>query len=174
MNVTLRQLRYFLALARQAHFTRAAEAMHVTQPALSMQIRAMEDEVGSPLVERTPSGVVLTPQGPVVTSGGTDRVQSFTVPGGGSGIITRDGPNATVIGPDGRNQHGNGTAPILALELEHDRKTGRLPAGQPITSTYLTSRFHTAGGDVDFAASVNAMLQDIGMRAGEDRLDLRA
>ena len=63
MNVTLRQLRYFLALARQAHFTRAAEAMHVTQPALSMQIRAMEDEVGSPLVERTPSGVVLTPQG---------------------------------------------------------------------------------------------------------------
>lgn len=63
MNITLRQLRYFLALAQQAHFTRAAEAMHVTQPALSMQIRAMEDEVGSPLVERTTSGVVLTPQG---------------------------------------------------------------------------------------------------------------
>ncbi|MGN7868001.1 LysR substrate-binding domain-containing protein [Paracoccus sp. 22332] len=63
MNITLRQVRYFLALAREAHFTRAAEAMHVTQPALSMQIRALEEEVGSPVVERTPSGVVLTPQG---------------------------------------------------------------------------------------------------------------
>lgn len=63
MNLTLRQLRYFLALAEQGHFTRAAEMMHVTQPALSMQIRALEDEVGNPVVERTPSGVVLTPQG---------------------------------------------------------------------------------------------------------------
>lgn len=63
MNITLRQLRYFLALAREGHFTRAAETMHVTQPALSMQIRTLEAEVGGPLVERTPMGVVLTPQG---------------------------------------------------------------------------------------------------------------
>lgn len=63
MNITLRQLRYFLALARHMHFTRAAEAMNVTQPALSMQIRALEDDIGTPLVERTPAGVVLTPQG---------------------------------------------------------------------------------------------------------------
>lgn len=63
MNVTLRQLRYFLALSRQGHFTRAAQAMNVSQPALSMQIRALEDEVGAPLVERTAAGVVLTPQG---------------------------------------------------------------------------------------------------------------
>ncbi|SET76211.1 hydrogen peroxide-inducible genes activator [Paracoccus homiensis] len=63
MNITLRQLRYFLALAEQGHFTRAAETIHVTQPALSMQIKALEDVVGARLVERTPSGVVLTPQG---------------------------------------------------------------------------------------------------------------
>ena len=63
MNITLRQLRYFLALSRSGNFTRAAEAIHVTQPALSMQIRALEDEVGARLVERTPQGVVLTPQG---------------------------------------------------------------------------------------------------------------
>ena len=63
MNITLRQLRYFLALAQQAHFTRAAEVMNVTQPALSMQIRALEEEVGAPLVERTAAGVLLTPQG---------------------------------------------------------------------------------------------------------------
>lgn len=63
MNITLRQLRYFLALAEHAHFTRAAEAIHVTQPALSMQIRQLEEVTGARLVERTPAGVVLTPQG---------------------------------------------------------------------------------------------------------------
>lgn len=63
MNVTFRQLRYFLALAQQGHFTRAAEAMNVSQPALSMQIRALEDQVGAILVERTAAGLVLTPEG---------------------------------------------------------------------------------------------------------------
>lgn len=63
MNITLRQLRYFLALAEQGNFTHAAEATNVTQPALSMQIRALEDMVGAKLVERTAAGVVLTPQG---------------------------------------------------------------------------------------------------------------
>ncbi|MBU2958792.1 LysR substrate-binding domain-containing protein [Paracoccus sp. 1_MG-2023] len=63
MNITLRQLRYFLSLCEHAHFTRAAEAINVTQPALSMQIRALEEEIGAKLVERTSGGVVLTPQG---------------------------------------------------------------------------------------------------------------
>ncbi|WP_265499495.1 hydrogen peroxide-inducible genes activator [Paracoccus beibuensis] len=63
MNITLRQLRYFLALTQEAHFTRAAEVMNVTQPALSMQIRALEEAVRARLVERTPAGVVLTPKG---------------------------------------------------------------------------------------------------------------
>lgn len=68
MNITLRQLRYFRALARHLHFTRAAEAMHVTQPALSMQIRALEQDVGAALVERTAAGIVLTPQGRALAS----------------------------------------------------------------------------------------------------------
>ncbi|MDM7458364.1 MAG: LysR substrate-binding domain-containing protein [Paracoccus sp. (in: a-proteobacteria)] len=63
MNITLRQMRYFLALAEMSNFTRAAESINITQPALSMQIRLLEDEIGSALVERTPSGIVLTPQG---------------------------------------------------------------------------------------------------------------
>lgn len=63
MNITLRQLRYFLALADHGHFTRAAEVAHVSQPALSMQIRALEEIAGGPLVERITGGVVLTPRG---------------------------------------------------------------------------------------------------------------
>lgn len=63
MNITLRQLRYLLALVDQGHFGRAAEMVHVTQPALSMQIKALEAEAGVTLVERTSAGAVLTPEG---------------------------------------------------------------------------------------------------------------
>ncbi|HVY42252.1 MAG TPA: LysR substrate-binding domain-containing protein [Hyphomicrobiaceae bacterium] len=62
-NVTLRQLRYFDALARCRHFGRAAEQCAVSQPALSMQIQELEREVGTPLVERTRHGVQLTEAG---------------------------------------------------------------------------------------------------------------
>ena len=53
INVTLRQLRYFDALARHGHFGRAADACAVSQPALSMQIREMEQAVGGVLIERS-------------------------------------------------------------------------------------------------------------------------
>ncbi|MBX6326995.1 MAG: LysR family transcriptional regulator [Pseudolabrys sp.] len=58
--VTLRQLRYLTALARHRHFGRAAEDCAVTQPALSMQIRALERSIGADLFERRPGEVVLT------------------------------------------------------------------------------------------------------------------
>jgi LysR family hydrogen peroxide-inducible transcriptional activator len=58
--MTLRQLRYFDALASSLHFGRAAEAVGVTQPALSVQIRDLEATLGAPLVERSPSGARLT------------------------------------------------------------------------------------------------------------------
>ena len=62
-HVTLKQLRYFDALAREQHFGRAAEACSVTQPAMSMQIQELEASLGIALVERTRSGVKLTPKG---------------------------------------------------------------------------------------------------------------
>ncbi len=60
INVTLRQLRYFDALARHGHFGRAAEACAISQPALSMQIREMEDALGGALLERSARQVALT------------------------------------------------------------------------------------------------------------------
>ena len=54
MNITLRQLSYLLALDRTGSFSRAAETVHVTQPALSMQIKELEAELQLVLVERLP------------------------------------------------------------------------------------------------------------------------
>jgi DNA-binding transcriptional LysR family regulator len=59
----LRQLRYLVALAEERNFTRAAENEHVAQPALSQQIRRLEDEVGLALVERTTRRASLTDAG---------------------------------------------------------------------------------------------------------------
>ena len=63
MNITLRQLRYFDALAQHGHFGRAAEACSVSQPALSVQIKDLEDVLGSTLFERMPRQVRLTTLG---------------------------------------------------------------------------------------------------------------
>lgn len=60
INLTLKQMRYFDALARQGHFGRAADACAISQPALSMQIQEMERTLGTPLLERGPRGVALT------------------------------------------------------------------------------------------------------------------
>jgi len=60
INVTLRQLRYFDALARHGHFGRAAAACAISQPALSMQIKEMEEALGGPLLERNARQVALT------------------------------------------------------------------------------------------------------------------
>jgi LysR family hydrogen peroxide-inducible transcriptional activator len=61
--VTLRQLRYLDALAESLHFGQAADACAISQPALSMQIKELEDELGASLVERRKSGIVLTAEG---------------------------------------------------------------------------------------------------------------
>jgi LysR family transcriptional activator of glutamate synthase operon len=64
----LRQLRYLVALAEERHFTRAAAREHIAQPALSQQLRRLEDEVGLPLVERTTRRVALTDAGELLVA----------------------------------------------------------------------------------------------------------
>jgi LysR family transcriptional regulator, transcription activator of glutamate synthase operon len=59
----LRQLRYLVALAEERHFTRAAEREHIAQPALSQQIRRLEQTVGLPLVERSTRHVAMSEAG---------------------------------------------------------------------------------------------------------------
>ena len=59
----IQQLRYLVAIADTLSFSRAAEACHVTQPTLSMQVKEMEDRLGARLIERTRARVILTPAG---------------------------------------------------------------------------------------------------------------
>src|SRR5580700_3444777 len=63
MNVELRQLRAFVAVARSLNFTRAAEELHIAQPSLSYTIQQVERVVGFPLFKRTTRTTELTAEG---------------------------------------------------------------------------------------------------------------
>jgi len=69
----LNRLRSFVVVAETGHLTRAAEKLHISQPALSAQIRALEDELDLTLFERTSTGMTLTAAGKRLL-GGADRI----------------------------------------------------------------------------------------------------
>src|SRR6267378_6844074 len=62
-GMNLRQLHYVVVIADEGSFTRAAARLLVAQPSLSQQIKALEQELGGPLLERLPKGVRLTAAG---------------------------------------------------------------------------------------------------------------
>lgn len=74
----LRQLKYFLGILQHGNFNRAADALFVTQPALSKSMRALEDDLGVDLLERTASGVIPTPYGRILANYAALACQELT------------------------------------------------------------------------------------------------
>ena len=76
VNLNTRYLRYLLAVVEEGSFSRAAQRLSVSQPAISRRIKMLEDELQFPLLERLPRKVVLTPQGQVMLPAFRELVRS--------------------------------------------------------------------------------------------------
>jgi DNA-binding transcriptional LysR family regulator len=102
----LRQMRYFLAVAEELHFRRAAEKLHLSQPSLSQQIRQMEEELGVKLFERTNRKVQLTQAGEAflprvrnILQGMDDAVQEIgRIDQGLGGVLTISFVSTALVG----------------------------------------------------------------------------
>jgi DNA-binding transcriptional LysR family regulator len=109
----LRQLRYFVAVAEELHFSRAAVRLNLAQSALSSQVRALEREVGGPLLARSTRRVELTPAGEALLG---DAIDVLTAADGAlerARALARGEAGALVIGSMGP-AGGGLLAPLLA------------------------------------------------------------
>ncbi|MCX6503426.1 MAG: LysR family transcriptional regulator [Microbacterium sp.] len=96
MSIEIRHLRQFLAVAEELHFTRAAERLHLAQPALSAQIKKLEQELQIRLFERNTRAVELTPAGEELAAQARLVVESYDstlataakLRGGGAGNVS--------------------------------------------------------------------------------------
>ncbi len=133
MNVTLRQLRYFDALARHGHFGRAAEACSISQPALSMQIKELEDALGGVLLERSARQVALTTFGEELAQRARDILRSVDELGDFAPKIIG---NLTQAHPELDIQVREGLTPKLIQELAEGRLDTAIVA-LPVSETSL-------------------------------------
>jgi len=98
MDVHLRELRYFLAVAEQLHFGRAAEQLFVSQPALSKQIRALEQRLRVPLFDRDRRTVGLTAAGAALVPAARDVLAAWERAEGDLAAVTAAAGATLVVG----------------------------------------------------------------------------
>lgn len=158
-----RRLLYFLAVAREGSFSRAADVLHVAQPAVSRQVALLEAEVGVQLLERSPAGVTPTEAGARLLERGSalereavalhDELRAFGL--GVRGSVTL-GYSTSL---------GYGTAPLLIEALRR-----RLPEVEVVPRLLPTPELGAAvqGGDLDLA-----LVRAAGLVDGVDAVVLR-
>jgi DNA-binding transcriptional LysR family regulator len=111
--VDLRQLRYFVAVAEELHFSRAAVRLNLAQSALSSQIRALEQEIGGPLLTRSTRHVELTPAGEALLEDARDVLAAADGAMSRARALARGEAGALVIGSLGPAPGGI-FAPLIA------------------------------------------------------------
>ncbi|MBO1267998.1 LysR substrate-binding domain-containing protein [Arthrobacter cavernae] len=133
-----RHLKYFIAVAEERHFGRAAQRLHMAQPPLSQQIRQLEDQLGTPLLLRTTRKVELTPAGQLLLDRGRRLIEELEVL---ESDITQVGAGATGIIRAGFT--GTATYRLMPLVVQAARR--QLP-GLRITvqGEMLTPQMETA------------------------------
>lgn len=141
----LRQLQYFVVVARQRHFTRAAASLGVAQPALSQQIRQLEDELGVRLLDRSSRPVALTEAG-VAFLARAERIVA----------------EARLAQEDVREYAGIGRGRLVV---------GALPALASLWLPPVLGRFHAAHPRVDLTLR-EENTEELGRLLGSGQLDL--
>src|SRR5687767_8309602 len=94
----LRQLRYFVAVAEELHFTRAAARLHLAQSALSSQVRQLERDIGGELLVRTKRRVQLTAAGEALLNDGREILAAVEETVNRTRALARGEGNALVLG----------------------------------------------------------------------------
>ena len=164
----LYQLRSFAAVAELGHLTRAAEKLHISQPAVSAQIKALEDELGVALFERVSSGMVLTSAGrrllpeaqKVVSAAQSLRSRARAIQGevvGRARVGTVSDPDFVRIGDflaQALEEH-----PLLEIEIHHE-VTGA--AFEKVRDGTLDASFYY--GDLAHADVASVPLVDFAFR----------
>ncbi len=142
MDVELWQLRYVVAVADELNFTRAAERLHMSQPALSTRIRELEERLGVQLFERTSRKVTLTPAGAVLA----ERGRALLADARAAVVATQEaasGAPALAVGVAGTA--GAVLYPLVARRFAAARPEATLRA------TQLTGRSPVDAADIDIA-----------------------
>ncbi|QLY32807.1 LysR family transcriptional regulator [Nocardia huaxiensis] len=131
-GVELRHLRYFLAVASELHFGRAAARLHIAQPALTQQIQRLETLLGTRLFDRTSRSVALTPAGAVLRERATAIL----------GHADRDLDEVTRIGQGSQGRLYLGFVPSV-LPLEPLRGVREFRERYPLVQVELVEGFTT-------------------------------
>ncbi len=175
----LYQLRSFAAIAELGHLTRAAERLHVSQPAVSAQIKALEDELGVTLFERVSSGMVLTAAGrrllpvaeKVLDAAQALRSDARSLQGDVVGRVrvgTVSDPEFTRVGAF--LAHALDTYPRLEIEIHHEvsgEAFDKVRDGELDASFYYGNREHP---DVVAVPIVNFAYRIVAPAAWGDRI----
>jgi DNA-binding transcriptional LysR family regulator len=136
-DIELRHLRYFVAVAEELHFGRAALRLHLAQPALSQQIRRLEEIVGAPLFLRTSRSVVLTAAGEVLLERAKRTLRNVRLDAEETRSVGRGESGSLNVGFIGSGmlsalppvlQHYRAAYPRVQLQL-HESFTARVAAG---------------------------------------------